>query len=150
MPKTAPEIIIPESLNDYLEIMSKSVFQAGLAWKVIENKWPGIKEAFRNFDIHVVANFKEADIEALTEDTRVVRNWRKLKAVVSNAQKILELDKKHGSFQNYLRSHGSFEQTMMAMRKDFKFLGPFGVYAFLYTVGEDVIPHEEFQRLYRK
>ncbi len=150
MPKTAPEIIIPESLNDYLEIMSKSVFQAGLAWKVIENKWPGIKEAFRNFDIQVVANFKEADIEALTEDTRVVRNWRKLKAVVSNAQKILELDKRHGSFQNYLRSHGSFEQTMKAMRKDFKFLGPFGVYAFLYTVGEDVIPHEEFQRLYRK
>ncbi|TFG69897.1 MAG: hypothetical protein E4H27_06655 [Anaerolineales bacterium] len=116
----------------------------------MENKWPGIKEAFRNFDIQVVADFKEEDIEALTTDTRVVRNWRKLEAVVWNAQKILELDKKHGSFQNYLRSHGNFEQTLKAMRKDFIFMGPFGVYVFLYTIGEDVIPHEEFQRLYRK
>jgi DNA-3-methyladenine glycosylase I len=150
MPKIPPEKINPKSLNDYLEIMSKSVYQSGMSWKVIENKWPGIREAFLDFDIHQVANFHEKDIEDLTKDTRVVRNYRKLTAIVFNAQKILELDNTHGSFQEYLRSHGSFDATLNAIHKDFKFMGPTAIYAFLYVIGEEVIPHEEFENLYRK
>jgi 3-methyladenine DNA glycosylase Tag len=38
MPAGPPERITPQSLNDYLEMMSKSVFRAGMSWKVIENK----------------------------------------------------------------------------------------------------------------
>ena len=150
MPAGPPEKVAPKSLNDYLEIMSKSVFQAGMSWKVIESKWPEIREALRGFDIHTVASLHEKDIEDLMKDRRVVRNLRKLTAIVSNAQKILELDKAHGSFQKYLRSHGSFDATLNAIRKDFKFMGPSGIYVFLYVVGEDVIPHEEFEKLYRK
>ena len=150
MPLGPPEKITPKSLNDYLEIMSKSVFQAGMSWKVIENKWPGIREAFLDFDIHKVADFHEKVIEDLTKDTRVVRNYRKLSAIVFNAGKILELDKAYGSFQQYLRSHGSFDATLNAIRKDFKFMGPTGIYVFLYVIGEEVIPHEEFEKLYRK
>ena len=150
MPSGPPEKIIPKSLNDYLEIMSKSVFQSGMSWKVIESKWPGTREAFHDFDIHTVANFHEKDIEDLTKDTRVVRNYRKLMAIVSNAKKILELDKEYGSFQKYLCSHDSFDETLKAIRKDFKFMGPSGTYVFLYVVGEDVIPHEEFEKLYKK
>ncbi|MHA2497791.1 MAG: DNA-3-methyladenine glycosylase I [Candidatus Hodarchaeales archaeon] len=150
MPAGSPEKFAPKSLNDYLEIMSKSVFQSGMSWKVIESKWPGTREAFRGFNIHTVANFNEKDIEDLAKDTRVVRNFRKLLAIVSNAQKILELDKAHGSFREYLRSHGSFDATLNAIRRDFKFMGPSGIYVFLYLVGEDVIPHEEFEKLYKK
>lgn len=150
MPAGPPEKIIPESLNDYLEVMSKSVFQSGMSWKVIESKWPETREAFRGFDIQAVANFNEKDIEDLTNDTRVVRNYRKLMAIVFNARRMLELDKAHGTFQHYLRSHGSFDSTLTAIRKDFKFMGPSGIYVFLYVVGEEVIPHEEFERKYRK
>ena len=150
MPSGPPEKITPKSLNDYLEIMSKSVFQSGMSWKVIENKWPETREAFHGFDVRTVANFNELDIEALTKDTRVVRNYRKLVAVVSNARKMLELQEEYGSFQKYLRSHGGFDETLNAIRKDFKFMGPTGIYVFLYVVGEDVIPHEEFEKRYRK
>jgi len=150
MPAGPPEKIVPKSLNDYLEVMSKSVFQSGMSWKVIESKWPETREAFHGFDIHTVANFHEKDIEDLTKDTRVVRNYRKLMAIVSNAKKILELDKAHGSFQKYLRSHGSFDATLSAIRRDFNFMGPSGIYVFLYVIGEDVIPHEEFEKLYKK
>jgi 3-methyladenine DNA glycosylase Tag len=114
MPAGPPEKIIPKSLNDYLEIMSKSVFQSGMSWKVIESKWPETRVAFRGFDIHSVANFHEMDIEDLTKDTRVVRNYRKLAAIVSNARKMLELDKEYGSFQKYLRSHGTFDETRIS------------------------------------
>ena len=116
MPAGPPEKITPKSLNDYLEIMSKSVFQSGMSWKVIENKWPGTKEAFQGFDVVAVADFDEKDIEDLMQDTRVVRNFRKLNAIVSNAQKMLDLDKEHGSFQNYLRSHGSSWQVRAQSR----------------------------------
>jgi DNA-3-methyladenine glycosylase I len=150
MPQGPPEKIVPKSLNDYLEIMSKSVFQSGMSWKVVENKWPGIREAFRDFDIDTVANLDEEDIDNLMKDARVIRNYRKLNAIVSNAQKMLELDKAHGSFRKYLRSHGSFDEALKAIRKDFKFMGPTGIYVFLYVVGEDVIPHGEFEKLYRK
>lgn len=150
MPKVPPKKITPKSLNDYFEVMSKSVFQSGMSWQVVENKWPGIREAFRDFDVRAVAEFRESDIENLAEDTRVVRNRRKLKAVVTNARKIVELEKTHGSFKKYLRSHDSFDATLEAMRNDFAFMGPTGIYAFLYTVGEDVIPHDEFVKRYRK
>jgi DNA-3-methyladenine glycosylase I len=146
----APKQIKVKSLNDYLEVMRKAVFQSGMSWKVIESKWPGIREAFANFDIQKVADFDERDFERLSQDTRVIRNYRKLTAIASNAGKILELDKQHRSFQRYLRSHGSFDKTLAAMRKDFKFMGPFGVYYFLYVVGEEVPTHERFRKQYGK
>ena len=146
----APEQITPESLDDYLEIMSKSVFQSGMSWKVVDNKWPGTKEAFYDFDVHKVADLIEPDIDKLTQDTRVIRNRRKLEAIVSNAQSMLRLDKEYGAFQNYLRSQDSFDDTLKLMRKDFKFMGPTGVYVFLYIVGEEVPTHEEFEATYRK
>ncbi len=148
--KSAPQQVKPQSLNDYLEVMIKVVFQSGMSWKVVENKMPGIREAFKNFEIMEVADFDERDIEALTQDTRVIRNQRKLNAIVFNARQMVDLEKEHGSFQSYLRSHGDFDATLKAMRKDFKFMGPFGVYHFLYVLGEKVPEHEEFQMNYGK
>jgi DNA-3-methyladenine glycosylase I len=148
--KNAPTQIKVESLNDYLEVMIKVVFQSGMSWKVVENKMPGIRDAFLDFDVVKVADFDERDIEALTQDTRVLRNQRKLVAIVGNARKMLDLEKEHGSFQNYLRSHGDFDAILTAMRNDFKYLGPMGVFYFLYVVGEPVPEHEKFQAKYMK
>jgi 3-methyladenine DNA glycosylase Tag len=151
MPTDSPPAQIqPNSLNDYLEVMSKAVFQSGISWKVIEAKWPSTRAAFHNFDIQQVAHFDEHDLDELSKDTRVVRNYRKLAAVVSNAQKMLALDKQHGSFQRYLRTHINFADTLEMLRKDFKFMGPTGCYYFLYVVGEPVPPHAEFEAAYHK
>ena len=140
----APERIDPKSLGDYLDVMSKATFQAGISWRVVESKWPGIREAFHSFDIDAVADMTEPDIDRLAQDTRVIRNRRKLEAVISNANRILELAGKHGSFQNYLRSHSDFAVTVADLRKQFKFLGDWGCYYFLFVVGEPVPPHEEW------
>jgi DNA-3-methyladenine glycosylase I len=150
MPAGPPEQIEPSSLNDYLEVMTKAVFQSGMSWKVVETKWPGIQDAFHNFDVQKVAGFDERDLERLGQDKRVIRNHRKLAAIVGNAIKMILLEQEHGSFQNYLRSHGDFDTTLKAIRKDFKFMGPTGIYIFLYVVGEEVPPHEEFEATYRK
>ncbi len=75
----------------------------------------------------------------------MIRNRRKLTAIAGNARRLLELDAEHGSFRAYLQSHGGFSATVAALRKDFKFLGEVGCYFFLYVVGEEVPPHEEFE-----
>jgi 3-methyladenine DNA glycosylase Tag len=146
----APDQIEPQSLGDYLEVMSKAVFQSGMSWKVVEAKWAGIRDAFRGFDAQAVARLTPDDLDALTGDERVIRNRRKLEAVVSNAGRMLELEAEHGAFRDYLRSHDGFEATVSDLRKQFKFLGDMGCYYFLYVVGEKVPPHDEWQASRRR
>ena len=121
--------------------MSKVVFQTGISWRVVESKWPEIREAFGGFRVEAVAGYGADDIERLAGDRRVIRNRRKLEAIRGNAAKILELDATHGSFQSYLRSHASFEALVKDLRREFKFLGDIGSHYFLYVVGEEVPPH---------
>ena len=145
---TAPKQIKINSINDYLDVMTKAVFQSGMSWKVVENKMPGIREAMDGLDVVKVADYDERDIERLTEDKRVIRNYRKLIAIRDNARRMLDLAKEHGSFQSYLRSQPDFDSTLKMIRKDFKYMGNFGVYYFLYVVGEEVIGYEEFRERY--
>lgn len=139
----APERIKPQKLADYLEIMSKAVFQTGISWKVVESKWSGIREAMREFDPAALADLTEAELDELTNDTRVIRNRRKLEGIVRNARTALDLVEQHKTFQGYLRSHASYADLSKDMRKRFKFLGDMGIYYFLWVVSEDVPPYEE-------
>ena len=146
MPVTeAPKKILPKDLSEYLEIMSKSVFQSGMSWKVVESKWPTTREAFHDFQIGAVAAMDEMAVDALADDTRVIRNRRKLQAITDNARRMIELDEEYGTFQKYLRSHDSFWDLVKDLRKQFKFLGDMGAYYWLYVVGEEVPPHEQFE-----
>jgi hypothetical protein len=141
-----PERIEPRRLNDYLEVITKSVFQSGMSWRVVDAKWDGFRAAFHDFDPEWVAALSPPDVDKLAQDERIIRNRRKIQAMVHNAEELLELDRRHGSFRDYLRSHDGFEGTVAALKQDFKFLGDFGAYHFLYVVGEEVPSHEEFTR----
>jgi DNA-3-methyladenine glycosylase I len=142
----APKQIRPKALSDYLEVMTKAVFQSGISWRVIESKWDGFRDALFGFDPERIAALDAPDIDRLAADTRIVRNRRKIEATVYNAETMLELTKEHGSFKRYLRSHGDFEETVADLRKRFKFVGDTGAYYFLHVVGEPVPPHEEWMK----
>ncbi|MCI0789816.1 MAG: DNA-3-methyladenine glycosylase I [Chloroflexi bacterium] len=146
----APKRVSPQGPGGYLEIMSKVVFQSGMSYKVVDSKWPGIREAFHDFDAVKVAGMTPTEIDLLTQDTRVIRNRRKLESVVSNAGRLLELDSEFSGFQRYLRSHGDFPTLVKDLRKQFKFLGEMGCYYYLYVVGEEVPPHEEWRASLKK
>src|SRR5687768_12262286 len=103
----APEQVEPRGLNDYLEVLSKAVFQSGISWKVVEAKWPGIRESFDGFDPAMVADMTPNDIDRLMADSRVIRNRKKLEAIATNAARMLELDQQYGGFPAYLRSFDS-------------------------------------------
>jgi DNA-3-methyladenine glycosylase I len=145
-----PPQIVPTSLRDYLDVMAKSVFQSGMSWKVVNSKWGTTREAFADFDPDTVAAFGESDIDRLAEDTRVIRNRRKLQAVATNAARMIELEAEHGSFGDDLRSHESFDATVADLKEQFSFMGETGSYIFLYVVGEPVPPHDEWEASRKK
>jgi DNA-3-methyladenine glycosylase I len=60
--------------------------QSGLSWALILRKRDDLRDAFAGFDPDAVARFGAPDIERLLEDTRVIRNRRKLEAIVRNAE----------------------------------------------------------------
>ena len=140
----APQKIEPQSLADYLEVMCKAVFHSGMSWAVVEAKWTDIKAAMHDFDPVAIAFLSEKELDELAQDKRVIRNRRKLAAIIKNAQTMRDLEEKHGSFQNYLRSHGGFEPTVKDLCKRFGFLGETGAYYFLWVVNEDVPSYEEW------
>ena len=134
------------SLSQYLEAMSQAGFQAGISWKVVEAKWPGINKACKGFKPATVAKFNGEDIDRLMQNTDVIRNRAKLQGIVMNARRLLELDKAHGTFKKYLDSLGSFESQLKALHKEFKFVGESGGYYFLWRVGESVPDWEEWEK----
>jgi DNA-3-methyladenine glycosylase I len=60
--------------------------QSGLSWALILRKRDGIRQAFAGFEPDAVAAFAAVEIERLLEDARVIRNRRKLEAIVRNAR----------------------------------------------------------------
>jgi 3-methyladenine DNA glycosylase Tag len=141
---TPPEQITPTRLGDYLDVMSKAVFQSGISWKVVAAKWPGTREVFRDFDPQTLVDLPPDAVDAMATDTRIIRNRRKVEAIITNAQRMLELAADHGSFQDYLRSHADFEALRKDLCKNFKFLGDMGGVYMLYVVGEQVPDHTEY------
>lgn len=145
MPKgSPPPRHAPKNLAGYLEALSRPVFQAGMSWRVIDAKWDGIREAFKEFDPPTVAAFGPDEVDRLLEDPRVVRSRPKIEATIDNAQTMLDLDKEHGGFDNYLRSRGGFDATVADLKKNFGFIGDSGAYHFLWVVDEPVPAHEEW------
>jgi hypothetical protein len=148
-PEEGPKKIKPKGLVDYLDVLTRAVFQSGISWRVVEAKWPGTTEAFGGFDPEHIADLSPAAVDALAGDTRLIRNRAKIEATVQNAETMLALDREHGSFRKYLRSFPTYDALQTDLVKRFKFLGNLGAYWFLYVVGEQTPPHEEWMATYK-
>ena len=133
----------PKELSGYLDAMARVMFQTGISWRVVEAKWPGIQAAFRGFDPRRVAKLTAKDIDRLMDDTRVIRNRKKLEAISSNAGRMLELDAEYGGFNKYLDSLGDFDSTKKALHQQFAYMGDSGTWFFLWMVGRKVPAHED-------
>jgi DNA-3-methyladenine glycosylase I len=131
----------PATDQEYFENMCRIIFQAGLNWQVVDNKWESIKKAFSNFNINKVACFTDSDVERLMQDSGIIRNKGKIKAIIQNAQNFKAIEKKYGSFQKYLDSldkSNNYENVVGDLVNKFKWLGSPSASAFLYTVGEKI------------
>jgi len=131
----------PNTDEEYFENMCRVIFQAGLNWHVIDNKWLAIKKAFSDFKIGKVACFTNADVERLMGDTDIIRNKGKIQAIIQNAQNFKAIEKQYGSFQKYLDGldkSNNYAIVIEDLVNKFKWLGPPSASTFLYTVGEKI------------
>ncbi|WP_049833940.1 DNA-3-methyladenine glycosylase I [Octadecabacter temperatus] len=89
LPKSRDEIAaIPG--DRFLASFAEGIFQTGLAWTVVKNKWPDIFEAFHGFDVGRVAMMSDDWFYDLVEDKRVIRSAPKIRAIQENAVMIQE------------------------------------------------------------
>ncbi len=97
VPKSAEAIAaIPD--DRWLAAMARGIFQAGISWKVVETKWPGIEEAFLGFDPGRVSMMEGEAIDRLVSDARVIRSGPKIVAIRDNAVFVSEVAAEAGSF----------------------------------------------------
>jgi DNA-3-methyladenine glycosylase I len=77
-------------------------FQAGLSWLTILKKRNNFKKAFDNFDYEKIAKYNQAKINALLSDEGIIRNKLKVLATINNAKVFMTIQKRYGSFDNYI------------------------------------------------
>jgi DNA-3-methyladenine glycosylase I len=130
-------------------------FQAGLSWIIILRKREAFRAAFDNFDPEKIARYDRAKIEALMQNSGIIRNRAKIESSVTSARAFLKIQENEG-FSDYL--WGFFEgkslqntyrdvsevpaQTPLSARiakdlksRGFNFCGPTVVYAFCQATG---------------
>ncbi|MBA2463739.1 MAG: DNA-3-methyladenine glycosylase I [Nocardioidaceae bacterium] len=78
------------------ERLSLEAFQSGLSWATILRKRPAFREAFDGFDPERVAGYDERDVGRLMSDVGIVRNLRKVRATITNADATLALREEGG------------------------------------------------------
>ena len=88
-----------QKLFEFLVLES---FQAGLSWSIVLKKREAFREVFAGFDPKVIIGFSEADVEKLMQDSRIIRNRKKIEAVIRNARAFIEIQKEFGSFSQYI------------------------------------------------
>ena len=142
----SPRMLRPKKPADYLNIISRAVFSAGLSWAFIDAKWDAFEDAFEGFDVQKVAGYGDATVRRLAEDPRLYRSERKIAATVENAKALLEIEREHGSIAKWLDSFSSYHEAAKAVSKRFKYLSKtFGAYYFLYISGAHIADFPSFE-----
>ncbi|MEE9585588.1 MAG: DNA-3-methyladenine glycosylase I [Nitrososphaerales archaeon] len=129
----------PSDDASYFENLTHCIFQAGLNWQVIANKWPNFKKAFHNFDIAKIAAFGEEDIKRLREDSGIIRNASKIAATINNAKEFESIASEDNGFQNWLDNldkSDNYAIVVAELKARFKHVGDLTARIFLHSVGE--------------
>jgi len=138
------KISAPKSDDEYFERMTKAIFQAGLNWKMIDNKWPNFEKAFAKFSIPKVAKFSDSKVSDLLKNEGIVRNERKIRSAIFNAQQLLLIEKEFGSFKDYIRSFDKdHEKLSEDIQSRFQHLGASSTRTFLWMAGVKLKPTAE-------
>lgn len=76
--------------------------QAGLSWETILKKPENYRTAFHGFDPSLVATITDDELEALRDNSGIIRNRLKIYSVRQNAGAFLKIQEEFGSFDSYL------------------------------------------------
>jgi len=140
---TIPGKISPTSPADYLEVVTRAVFQAGVTWRQIAAHWGAYRRAFYDFDLARVARFEEADVARALDTPGVLRSPRKVRATVANARALMEIERDPG-IRAYLKRFPSYAELSRDLRTRLTYVGEMNVWYVLFLVGEPVPDFDEW------
>lgn len=131
--------------NELFGRLILEINQAGLSWTTILKKQANFRNSFDNFDIKTIANYTDSDINRLLSDSGIIRNRRKINAVIYNAQQVLKFQKEYGSFEKWLDYNHPLSKAewVKLFKKHFKFVGGEIVGEFLISIGYLKGAHKE-------
>ena len=124
----------PASDQEYFEILCLCMLQAGLNWASIRKHWPKYREGFHGFRVEQLS--RPAPDELLARPG-VIRNARKVEAVIHNAREFEKISAEHGSFADFLETLKPLPEPeqVKSLTKRFKQVGPETADYFLHSVG---------------
>ncbi len=102
-----PKVVDAESLirkpdSYFLQEMTRSVFQSGFVWRVINHKWPSFQQAFLDFDPARLMKLSDEQWEAYIHDKRIVRHRQKIRALRHNLWFVHDISVQHMGFGRFL------------------------------------------------
>lgn len=111
-------------------------FQAGLSWRTVLQKRDALREAFCNFEPSKAAQLDDAHMEALINERAIIRNRRKIEAVVHNARLHVAQFSAEGSFKNYIYGFTDGAALCRDLKiRGYRFVGETVCTSFLMSVG---------------
>jgi len=129
----------PVDDQGYFSLLARAVFSAGLGPKVVEARWPNMCAAFHYFDPRKVAAMSDADVSQLLSNPNVIRNRRKIEAVIENARRFLSCVAEAGKgFHGYLLGLGAerdLDAVAQKLSQTFVHLGRTSALFFLFSAG---------------
>jgi DNA-3-methyladenine glycosylase I len=119
------------------ERLALEIFQAGLSWDLILKRREGIVDAVGGFVPAHVARLGDDDRARLAADPRMIRNRRKIDAIVHNAGVMRTQIVAHGSVAAWLDVHHprAREEWVRLFRTTYRFTGPQVTAEFLMSLG---------------
>ena len=133
-------IIYTAPINSDNELFVRLILeinQAGLSWTTILKKKDNFYKAYDDFEISIVAGYKEHDVNRILSHAGIIRNRLKLFAAIYNAQQIISIQKNDGSFKEWLDKYHPITKTewIKLFKQTFKFKGGEIVNEFLMSYG---------------
>jgi DNA-3-methyladenine glycosylase I len=126
-----------DSDNELFGRLLLEINQAGLSWTTVLKKQDNFRKAFSGYDVRKVAKYENKEIRRLLRDRGIIRNERKVNAVIYNAQQIVKIQKEFGSFKSWLdKNHPmKLEDWVKLFKGTFKFVGAEITREFLTSTG---------------
>ena len=149
--KPTPEERIPRRIenptaSDLLAIVTQAIFQAGLSWAAIDERWEAFRAAFADFDVRAVAAFGDFDTEELMMRAGIIHSRKKIVGTIANARALLAIETEFTDFHRYANSFAGFTPLAADLKQRFAYLGDLSVYYLLFRAGEAVPRFEDWEK----
>lgn len=142
--------------NKIFEILALESLQSGLKWELILERRENLRKAFLDFDPDKIANFTEVEVEQLMQNPTIIRNRKKIKAIINNAKLVKQMHQENKKLSEYfwniihyqpIINHYHHQEEIpketelsrqiakSLKKKGFKFVGPVTIYSFMQASG---------------